>query len=109
MLKYAISVLTILFFNFSVFADQGISDKEIKIGMHTDISGPVSSFGKYSVEGVKMRMDEINENGGIHGRKLVLFAEDHQYQVPRAVQGANKLINKDKIFFDVSKSWNANE
>ncbi len=98
MLKYAISVLTILFFNFSVFADQGISDKEIKIGMHTDISGPVSSFGKYSVEGVKMRMDEINENGGIHGRKLVLFAEDHQYQVPRAVQAANKLINKDKIF-----------
>jgi len=98
MLKYAISVLTILFFNFYVFADQGISDKEIKIGMHTDISGPVSSFGKYSVEGVKMRMDEINENGGIHGRKLVLFAEDHQYQVPRAVQAANKLINKDKIF-----------
>ena len=98
MLKYVISVLTILFFNFSVFADQGISDKEIKIGMHTDISGPVSSFGKYSVEGVKMRMDEINENGGIHGRKLVLFAEDHQYQVPRAVQAANKLINKDKIF-----------
>jgi len=45
-----------------------------------------------------MRMDEINENGGIHGRKLVLFAEDHQYQVPRAVQAANKLINKDKIF-----------
>jgi branched-chain amino acid transport system substrate-binding protein len=66
--------------------------------MHTDISGPVSSFGKYSVEGVKMRMNEINENGGIHGRKLVLFAEDHQYQVPRAVQAANKLINKDKIF-----------
>ena len=98
MLKYLISVLTILYFNFSVFADQGISDKEIKIGMHTDISGPVSSFGKYSVEGVKMRMDEINENGGIHGRKLVLFAEDHQYQVPRAVQAANKLINKDKIF-----------
>ena len=98
MLKYLISVLTILFFNFSVFADQGISDEEIKIGMHTDISGPVSSFGKYSVEGVKMRMDEINENGGIHGRKLVLFAEDHQYQVPRAVQAANKLINKDKIF-----------
>ena len=98
MLKYAISVFTILFLNFSVFADQGVSKNEIRIGMHTDISGPVSSFGKYSVEGVKMRMDEINENGGIHGRKLVLFAEDHQYQVPRAVQAANKLINKDKIF-----------
>ena len=98
MLKYIISALTLFFLNFSVLADQGVSETEIKIGMHTDISGPVSSFGKYSVEGVKMRMDEINENGGIHGRKLVLFAEDHQYQVPRAVQAANKLINKDKIF-----------
>jgi len=98
MLKYIISALTILFFNFSALADQGVSETEIKIGMHTDISGPVSSFGKYSVEGVKMRIDEINESGGIHGRKLVLFAEDHQYQVPRAVQAANKLINKDKIF-----------
>jgi len=98
MLKYIISVLTLFFLNLSVLADQGVSETEIKIGMHTDISGPVSSFGKYSVEGVKMRMDEINENGGIHGRKLVLFAEDHQYQVPRAVQAANKLINKDKIF-----------
>ena len=98
MLKHIIFVLTLFFLNFSVLADQGVSETEIKIGMHTDISGPVSSFGKYSVEGVKMRMDEINENGGIHGRKLVLFAEDHQYQVPRAVQAANKLINKDKIF-----------
>ena len=45
-----------------------------------------------------MRIDEINEAGGINGRTLKLVAEDHQYQVPRAVQAANKLINKDKIF-----------
>ena len=38
---------------------QGVSDDEIILGMHTDISGPVSSFGKYSVEGVQMRIDEI--------------------------------------------------
>ena len=76
---------------------QGVSDDEVILGMHTDISGPVSSFGKYSVEGVQMRIDEINKAGGIHGRKLKIIAEDHQYQVPRAVQAANKLLNKDKI------------
>ena len=79
-------------------ADQGVSADEVKIGMHTDISGPVSSFGKYSVEGVQMRIDEINENGGINGRQLTIIAEDHQYQTPRAVQAANKLLNKDKVF-----------
>ena len=79
-------------------SSQGVSENEIKIGMHTDISGPVSSFGKYSVDGVKMRFDEINSSGGINGRSLTLIAEDHQYQVPRAVQAANKLINKDNVF-----------
>jgi branched-chain amino acid transport system substrate-binding protein len=81
---------------------QGVSDNEIILGMHTDISGPVSSFGKYSVEGVQMRIDEINKAGGIHGRMLKIIAEDHQYQVPRAVQAANKLLNKDKIFLMVA-------
>ena len=81
---------------------QGVTDNEIILGMHTDISGPVSSFGKYSVEGAQMRIDEINEAGGIHGRNLKIIAEDHQYQVPRAVQAANKLLNKDKIFLMVA-------
>ena len=45
-----------------------------------------------------MRIDEINSKGGINGRKLSIIAEDHQYQVPRAVQAANKLLNKDKVF-----------
>ena len=72
-----ISILSI--YSASSFADQGVSDDEIMLGMHTDISGPVSSFGKYSVEGAKMRIDEINEAGGINGRTLKLVAEDHQY------------------------------
>ena len=42
-----ISILSI--YSASIFADQGVSDDEIMLGMHTDISGPVSSFGKYSV------------------------------------------------------------
>ena len=44
-----------------------------------------------------MRFEEANEKG-IHGRKIKFIVEDHQYQVPRAVQAANKLINNDKIF-----------
>ena len=94
-----LSALTVIFVNCSdTNSAQGVTDNEIKVGMHTDISGPVSSFGKYSVDGVQMRFDEINQSGGINGRLLTLIAEDHQYQVPRAVQAANKLINKDNIF-----------
>ena len=39
---------------------------------------------------VKMRFDEVNEKGGIHGRKIKLIVEDTQYQVPRAVQAGSE-------------------
>jgi branched-chain amino acid transport system substrate-binding protein len=76
----------------------GVTDKEIKLGVHSDLSGPASVWGVPSVNAMRMRFDAVNAAGGIHGRKIKLIAEDSQYQVPRAVQAANKLINKDKIF-----------
>ncbi len=79
-------------------AEDGVTDTEIILGSHTALSGPVSAWGVGATEGTRMRIDEINEKGGIHGRKLKLIVEDSQYQVPRAVQAANKLINNDKIF-----------
>lgn len=79
-------------------ATQGVSKNEIVFGMHTALSGPAASWGVGSVNGIRMRFDEINAAGGVHGRKLRLVVEDHQYQVPQAVQAGNKLINRDKIF-----------
>jgi branched-chain amino acid transport system substrate-binding protein len=45
-----------------------------------------------------MRFDEVNEKGGIAGRKIRLIVEDTQYQVPRAVQAGEKLIKRDRVF-----------
>jgi branched-chain amino acid transport system substrate-binding protein len=42
--------------------------------------------------------DEANSKGGINGRKIRYIVEDAQYQVPRAVQAMNKLLNNDKVF-----------
>jgi len=77
---------------------RGVTKSEVIIGMHTDLSGPAASYGVTSSNGIRMRFDEINEAGGINGRKLRLIVEDSQYQVPRAVQAVNKLINRDGIF-----------
>ena len=57
----------------------------------------MSAWGIGSTEGMRMRFEEASEKG-INGRKIKFIVEDHQYQVPRAVQAANKLINNDKIF-----------
>lgn len=77
---------------------RGVSKSEIVLGMHTDLSGPAATYGVSSSNAVKMRFDEVNAAGGIHGRKIKLVVEDTQYQVPRAVQAGNKLIARDRIF-----------
>jgi branched-chain amino acid transport system substrate-binding protein len=78
---------------------QGVSKDEIVVGTHTALSGPVAGWGIDATNGIRMRFDEVNEAGGIHGRKIKYIAEDSQYQVPIAVQKANKLVNRDKVFF----------
>ena len=95
----ACSVLLTFILSLNLYADQGISDEEILIGMHTDISGPASMIGKQSVDGANMRFKEFNNSGGAHGRTIKFIVEDHQYTVPRAVQAANKLLRKDKVAF----------
>src|SRR5882672_1814007 len=77
---------------------RGVTATEVTFGMPTDLSGPAATYGVSSSNGVKMRFDEINDAGGIFGRKLRVIIEDQGYQVPKAVQACNKLINRDKVF-----------
>ncbi|MBL4731718.1 MAG: ABC transporter substrate-binding protein [Rhizobiaceae bacterium] len=77
---------------------QGVSDTEIVIGGHHDLQGIFAAFSVPAVKAIQLYFDKINAEGGVHGRKLKYIAEDHGYQVPKAVQAANKLINRDKVF-----------
>ena len=77
---------------------RGVTNQEIRIGMHTDLSGPVAIWGVPSANAIRMYFEEVNARGGVRGRVLKLIVEDHQYQVPRAIQVANKLINRDQVF-----------
>ena len=77
---------------------QGVSKNEILIGSIQDLSGPIAAFGKQARLGMQLKVDEINEQGGIHGRKLKLLVEDSAYDPKRAVLAAQKLVNQDKIF-----------
>jgi branched-chain amino acid transport system substrate-binding protein len=77
---------------------QGVSKNEIVIGSIQDLSGPLAGFGKQVRLGMMLRVDEINEQGGINGRKLKLLIEDSGYDPKKAVLAAQKLVNQDKIF-----------
>jgi branched-chain amino acid transport system substrate-binding protein len=77
---------------------RGVSASEIIVGNHIDLSGPVAIIGVAAINGARMKFDEVNEAGGIYGRKIRFIVEDTQYQVPRAIQAVNKLLNRDNIF-----------
>ena len=79
-------------------AVNGVTDTEVVLGTHTDLSGAVAIWGVGVLNGARMRFDEVNDEGGVHGRTIRYIAEDTQYQVPRAISAANKLIHRDKIF-----------
>jgi len=76
----------------------GVSDTEIVIGTQNDLSGPAAILGKDLVNAARLRFDEANAAGGIHGRQIRFVVEDAQYQLPKAIQATNKLVNRDKIF-----------
>ena len=79
-------------------ADQGISDDEVVIGSVSDLSGIFAAFGAPAVATAKMHFDEVNAAGGIHGRTIRFVVEDSGYQMPKAMQAYNKLLNRDKVF-----------
>ena len=82
----------------SALAQQGVSKDTLTLGSIQDLSGPLAGFGKQVRMGMMLAVDELNEQGGINGRKITLKIEDSGYDPKRAVLAAQKLVNQDKIF-----------
>jgi branched-chain amino acid transport system substrate-binding protein len=80
---------------------QGVTDTEIVVGTTADLSGVTAVQGVNNSNAVRMVFDDANAAGGINGRKIRYVVEDMQYQVPRAVQAINKLLNLDQVFFTI--------
>src|SRR6202034_998850 len=51
---------------------QGVTDKEVSIGQMGPFAGPAYLYGRISINGAEAVFDQVNETGGIAGRKLVL-------------------------------------
>jgi branched-chain amino acid transport system substrate-binding protein len=83
---------------------RGVTESEIVIGSYTDLSGVAAMWGVNNSNSWRMEFDQVNAAGGINGRKIKFIVEDNQYQVPRSVQAANKLINRDGVFIMVANA-----
>lgn len=76
---------------------QGVTDKEIKLGTITLLSGEFAFYGQIN-QVIDAYFKKINaEEGGVHGRKIKYIIEDSGNSVPKAVEIANRLINREKV------------
>ena len=71
----------------------------IKIGFPIPLSGPTAVYGKPVLAGAEMAVKEINEGGGILGRKIELMSRDSKASADEAVRLARELIIKDSVDF----------
>ncbi|MDY0350590.1 MAG: ABC transporter substrate-binding protein [Desulfobulbaceae bacterium] len=76
----------------------GVSGDEILIGSSLALEGHAGYLGTQTLHGALAYINFINEQGGIHGRKIRVIAYDDGYDPPRCVANTQKLINEDRVF-----------
>jgi branched-chain amino acid transport system substrate-binding protein len=74
----------------------GVTATEIKIGQSMPYSGPLSAYGVIG-KGDAAYFQMINDNGGIHGRKLKLISLDDGFAPPKAVENVRKLVDDEGV------------
>jgi len=75
----------------------GVGADEIVLGTHLDLTGPLAAGMDHLRNGTQMRLDEANEAGGIHGRRLRLIAEDNAGRPDAALRAAEALVARDEV------------
>ena len=73
-------------------------DKEIKIGVIFDLSGPLAAGGSVASNlGTKYAIDMVNEKGGVEGYKVKAIYADAQSKVDVAINESERLLNQENV------------
>ena len=78
--------------------ETGVSDEYILFGQSAAFTGPAQELGKNMRLGIESAFHEINQQGGVHGRKLKLLSLDDAYEPEAAIANTRRLIKEDQVF-----------
>jgi branched-chain amino acid transport system substrate-binding protein len=73
------------------------SQDAIKIGEFGSLTGDNASYGVSQNQGIQMAVDEINNSGGVLGKKIDLTVEDNQTKQGQTTTIVRKLISQDHV------------
>ncbi|WP_445678191.1 ABC transporter substrate-binding protein [Psychrobacillus sp. FSL W7-1493] len=86
----------------------GDGGETIKIGINLELSGGVASYGQSEDKAIDLAVEEINDDGGIDGKKIELVKVDNKSDAGEATSGAIKLITKDKVVAIIGAATSGN-
>ncbi|WP_229052555.1 ABC transporter substrate-binding protein [Aeromicrobium sp. Leaf350] len=78
----------------------GSSDDEggsIKVGVVLSLSGPAAPFGIPERDAAEAYIDDVNDQGGIDGRKIELIVEDDKTNPTEAASAAQSLVDEGVV------------
>jgi branched-chain amino acid transport system substrate-binding protein len=93
LLSSLIALASITFFG----GVQPCMSQEVRIGHTVPITGASAAEGAYYIKAAKLAVKQINQAGGIKGKKINLIMEDSQSSNPGALASLNKLVEQEKV------------
>ncbi|MGF6709077.1 branched-chain amino acid transport system substrate-binding protein [Luteibacter sp. W1I16] len=79
-------------------SEQGLTASRIRLGMVNAQTGAAAGLGQGMRSGAMAVFDDINANGGIHGRQIELLVDDDAYEPDQAIDATLKMIEDKKVF-----------
>ncbi len=69
----------------------------IKIGGNLEMTGGSASYGISSKNAIELAIKQLNEKGGVNGKKLSLVVADNKSEATEATNAMQKLVTQDKV------------
>ncbi len=70
---------------------------EIVVGEYGSLTGGQATFGQSTHNGIMLAVDELNNGGGVSGRKFRVITEDDQSKAEEAATAVTKLISQNNV------------
>ena len=98
MKKILLCVAMLAMFVVSCGGGKSTKNKDvIKVGVIGPLTGNLAQYGTSSINGFKLKVKEINEAGGINGKKIEVVEADSKGDVQEAINAFKKMVSQDKI------------
>ncbi|HQA50930.1 MAG TPA: ABC transporter substrate-binding protein [Syntrophomonadaceae bacterium] len=115
-IRRKVSMLVLMLFMLSIVAgcsqggDNGAAQQEgdtIKVGINTELSGPVASYGSNAANGALLAIEEINAAGGVLGKQLDPLSRDCK-SIPDEAMSVSAALVGEKIVAQIGPLTSGN-